>query len=87
MMENAEAFLIDTCVGAGKSTLMSISDGLRPYIFCRKIEKTRSTREEMDGKVFSSRQSWHFLFIYNIIRVLFPVCTLIWRMFPAKKKI
>ena len=38
-------------VGAGINTLMSISDGLGSSIFCRKMEKTRSMREEMDGKV------------------------------------
>ena len=37
-------------VGAGMNTLMSIS-GLGPSIFCRKIEKARPMREEMDGKV------------------------------------
>ena len=30
---------------------MSISDGLGPSIFCRKMEKARPMREEMDGKV------------------------------------
>ena len=41
------------CFGAGESTLMSISDGLGPYIFHRRIEKTRRPlREEMDWKVF-----------------------------------
>ena len=48
------------CVGAGITTLMSISDGSEPYFFCRKMEKTRSVKEEMDGKVFISRQSRHF---------------------------
>ena len=38
-------------VGAGISTLMSISDGLGPSIFCRKMQKARPMREEMDGKV------------------------------------
>ena len=32
-------------------TLMSISDGLGPSIFCRKMEKARPMMEEMDGKV------------------------------------
>ena len=68
------------CVGARVSTLMSSSDWLRPYIFRRKMEKTRPMREEMDGKVFISRQSWHFLFIVKIIKALFPICTLIWRV-------
>ena len=38
-------------VGAGMNTLISTSDGLGPSIFCRKMEKTRPIREEMDGKV------------------------------------
>ena len=38
-------------VGAGMRTLMSISDGLGPFIFYRKMEKTHPTREEVDGKV------------------------------------
>ena len=46
-------------VGAGIITLMSISDGLEPYVFCRKMEKTRSMNEEVDGEVSISRLSWH----------------------------
>ena len=38
-------------VGAGIDSLMSISDGLGPSIFCRNMEKARPMREEMDGKV------------------------------------
>ena len=38
-------------VSAGMSTLMSISDGLGPSIFSRKMEKARPMREEMDGKI------------------------------------
>ena len=38
-------------VGAGINTFMSISDGLGPSIFCRKVEKGRPMMEEMDGKV------------------------------------
>ena len=50
------------CVGAGIFTLMSISDGSDPYFFRRKMEKTRSVKEEMDGRVFTSRQSRHLSF-------------------------
>ena len=38
-------------VGAGINTLMSISDGLPPSIFRRKMENARPMRESMDGKV------------------------------------
>ena len=68
-------------VGAGITTLMSISDGSDRTFLCRKMEKTRSVREEMDGKVFISRQNRHpFSLINNMIKVLFPICTLIWRV-------
>ena len=48
-------------------TLMSISDGLGPYNFRPRLEKTRRMREEMDGKVYISHQSRHFLFIVIMI--------------------
>ena len=67
-------------VGAGRNTLMSISDGLGPSIFCRNMEKARLMREEMDGELFISRQWRHFSFIDNMIKVLFPHCTLTWRV-------
>ena len=68
------------CVGAGITTLMSISDGSDPYFFRGKMEKSLSVREEMDGRVFISLKSRHpFPLISNMIKVLFPVCTLIWR--------
>ena len=55
---------------------MSISDGLDPYFFRRKMEKTRSMKEEKDGEVLISRQSRHFSCIDNLIKVLFPIFTL-----------
>ena len=58
---------------------MSISDGLDPYIFRRNMGKMRSMKEEVDGDVFNSRQSWHF-FKVNMNKVLFPICTLNWRV-------
>ena len=71
---------ISYSVGAGVSTCMSISDTLVPYIFRRKFEKTRPMSDETDGEVFISRQSCCFLFIDKIIEVLFPICTLTWRV-------
>ena len=67
-------------VGAGISTLMSISDGLDPYFLRRKMEKTRSVKDEMDEEVSISHGSRHFSFIDKMIKVLFPICTLIWRV-------
>ena len=68
-------------VSAGIDTLMSISDGLGPSIFCRKMEKWRPMREEMDGKVvyFPPESALLPLMLY-ISTVLFPICTLTWRV-------
>ena len=49
-------------VGMRINTLMSLSDGLGPSIFCRKIGNARPMRVEMDGKMIISRQSRHFIF-------------------------
>ena len=51
---------------------MSISDGLDPYIFRQKMERTQSIKEEMDGKVFNSRQSRHLSFLFILIKIIFP---------------
>ena len=59
---------------------MSISDGLDPDFFRRKMEKTRSMKEEMDIDVFIFRQSRPFSFIDNTIKLFFPICTLNWRV-------
>ena len=73
-------FVIMYCVGAGIVSLMSFSDGVDPYFLRRNMEKTRSMKEEMDGEVFISSQSRHFCLINNMIKVLFPICTLNWRV-------
>ena len=65
-------YAIIYCVGAGIITLISISDWSDPYIFRRKMEKTRSVKEEMEGNVFISRQSRHIFFEIIMIKVLFP---------------
>ena len=59
---------------------MSISDELDPNVFCRKMEKTRSVMEEMEGGVFISHRSRHLYFLEKMIEVLFPICQLIWRV-------
>ena len=65
---------------SGISTLMSISDELHPSFFRRWMEKMRSMNEEMDGKVFISRQGRHFAFVNIMVEILFPICTLTWRV-------
>ena len=55
-------YVIIYCVGAGIITLISISDWSDPYIFRRKMEKTRSVKEKMDGEMIISRQSGIFSF-------------------------
>ena len=73
-------YVIVYYVGASITTLLSISDGFDLYFFCRKVEKTRSMKEEMGGEVFISRQSWHFSSLGNMIKVLLPIYTLNWRL-------
>ena len=68
-------------VGAGIDTLMSISDGLGPSIFCRKMEKARPMKEEMDGRVvyFPPESALLPLMLY-LLTVIFLICTLTWRV-------
>ena len=73
-------YVVIFCVGAGIIILMYISDQSGRKCFRRKMEKTRFMKEEMDGEMFISRQSRHFFFIGNMIKVLFPNCTLNWRV-------
>ena len=81
---------VNKSVGAGINTLMSISDGLGSSIFCRKMEKARPMREEMDEKVayFPPESALLPLMLY-LSTVLFPICTLTWRannyVFARKK--
>ena len=64
-------------LGVGMNTLMSISDGLGPSVFCRKMRRTRSMREEMDGKVvyFPPASAFQSFDVF-ILKVLFSICTL-----------
>ena len=58
-------------VDTGLRILVSISDGLNPYFLRRKMENTRPMRKQKDGKIISSRQSCHFVFVVNMINVFF----------------
>ena len=53
-------FLIIIIVSTREYELWCPFDGLGSYIFHRKMEKTQPMREEMDGKVFISRQNRQF---------------------------
>ena len=59
---------------------MSVSDGLSPSIFSRKLEKARPMREWMDGKVFFPARVGIFNFDVITLKVLSAICTLIWRV-------
>ena len=81
---------VNKSVGAGINTLMSISDGLGPSIFCRKMEEARPMREEMDGRVvyFPPESALLPLMLY-LSTVIFLI--VLWLgvqtiMFPARKK-
>ena len=62
------------------SALVSNSDGIGRNIFCRKMEKTQPMVGEKDRKVLFSRQSRHFNSIVTMIKVLFPIGILTWRV-------
>ena len=66
-------------VGAGINILMSISDGLDPFTFYRKMEKARPRREEIYRKIclLAARVGLLTLMLY-FLWLLFPVCTLTW---------
>ena len=68
------------CVGAGINILMSFSGGSDPYFFRRKIEKTRSMKEQKEWEVFISHQSRRFSFTDKSVKVFHTICTLIWRV-------
>ena len=73
--------IVNKSVGVGIDTLMSISDGLGPSIFCRKMEKARLMREEMDGKVvYFPPESALLPSMLYFSTVLFPICTVTWRV-------
>ena len=60
---------------------MSISEGLGPSIFCRKMEEARPMMEEMDGRVvYFPPESAFFNFDVLYSEVFFPICTLTWRV-------
>ena len=72
---------VNKSVGAGIKTLMSISDGLGPSIFCRKLEKARPMREDMDGKaVYFPPESALLPLMLYFSTVLFPIYALTWRV-------
>ena len=75
---------------SGISTLISISDWSDRYIFRRKMETTRSVKEEMEGKLFISRQSPHISFVNIMVKVIFPTLYLYLACkqlcFPPRKK-
>ena len=54
-------------VGTGKKTLMSTSDGLGPSVFCRKMERARPMRKEMEGiVVYFPQESAFWLLCINL---------------------
>ena len=60
---------------------MSIPDGSDPYFSRRKMEEAQPVKEEKDERVFIfPPESASFPMINNMLKVLFPIFTLIWRV-------
>ena len=77
----SSVYVIIYCVGAGITTLMSIFDGLDPYFSLSKDGKDKVCEGRNGRKgVYFPQKSAFFPFINNMIKVLFPICTLIWRV-------
>ena len=67
-------------MGAGINTLISISDGLGPSVFGRKMEKVRPMREEMNENVVHFPPESAFLTMMPYFKKYFSICTLTWRV-------
>ena len=52
--------------------MISFLDGKNPYSFRRKMGRTRSMEEKMNGELFISRQSRLFSLIDNMMTVILP---------------
>ena len=64
----------DQNVGTEIDALKSISDGLGPSIFCRKMEKPRPMRDEMDGKlVYFPPESAFLTLMLEFIKYFYKV--------------
>ena len=65
------------CVGEGTSSLLDVHFWpIRRIPFPSKNEGDTVYGEEMDGKLFVSRQSWQFLFLNIMVKVLLLLCAL-----------
>ena len=79
-------------VGAGINALMSISNGLVPSIFCRKMEKARPMMEGMVGKVvfFPARvgiSNFDVILLDSTFPYLYLDLTCKKQCFPPRKRI
>ena len=73
-------YVIIYCVGVGITTLLSISDGsVRTFSVERWKRRGPWGKKWTEGCLFPARVGI-FSFVNNMIKVLFPICTLIWRV-------
>ena len=63
-------------VGTGISNLMSISEGLDPSVFCRKIRSMRPVYVDERGEICLFPACVGLFLWFSIMKVIFPVCTL-----------
>ena len=73
-------YVIIYCVGEGISTLISISDWSDPYILRRKMQKTQSVKEKIDGKMFISARVGILLLHLLRLKYFSLLCTVTWRV-------
>ena len=69
------------CVDAGISISKSVSDGLGSDFFCSTDGKDEAYDGRNGWKYVCFRPEWaFFVFVVNIKKVIFPICTLTWRL-------
>ena len=67
------------CVGAGKSTIISILDALGLYLSVKRWKRRGLWDKRWINRCLFPDRVGIVAFVLNMIEVLFPVCTLTWR--------
>ena len=74
-------YVITCCAGAGEALGCPFQTLKTGTFFCSKMKRTRSLKGEMDGKLFFFQAGLGiFSAVNNMIKTLFSICTLNWRV-------
>ena len=73
-------YVIIYCVGTEIATLMSVSNGLDPYLSVERWKRRGPWRKKWTEECLFPAKVGIFSFVNTMIKVLFPICTSIWRV-------